>query len=157
MLYCWWIWVSNKLLWKILESFSFLPLTAPSCYIKNVWEPTAGRNQNRNKGERQGRSPVSFHPTRKREAFAIFKSAIRCRSQFFHFRIHSEIPHWLTAGRFWRRDYSHNRKCQFLSAQVEVKHKRVGRSEHAKPQQNTRKGSGQGRRHLKTTNQDSAT
>ena len=30
-----------------------------------------------------------------------------------------------------------------------VKHKRVGRSEHAKPQQNTRTGLGQGRRHLR--------
>ena len=29
---------SNKLFWKILESFSFLPLTAPSCYTyKTFW------------------------------------------------------------------------------------------------------------------------
>ena len=45
------------------------------------------------KGGRQGRFPVSFHPTRKRGATSICKGAIRCRSQSFHFRTHSEIPH----------------------------------------------------------------
>ena len=48
---------------------------------------------NRNKGGGQGRFLVSFHPTRKRGASAICKGAIRCRSQSFHFRSHSEIPH----------------------------------------------------------------
>ena len=34
---CWWVWLSNKSLWKVLESFSFLLVYRPILLHKDSW------------------------------------------------------------------------------------------------------------------------